>query len=65
MVPKMSMEEIIQVVRDMTQTVRQLYGQDTLVQRHKLRIVITGGGGDYSVAMNVSSVVFGTFFLES
>ena len=64
MVPKLDQKEIIEVIKDMVDTVRQLYGNDVLVKSHKLRILLTGGGGDFSVALNVRHLSFKrTFFL--
>lgn len=64
LVPKLDQNGIIEVIRDMVSTVRQLYGPDVLIKRHKLRILITGGGGDFSVALNVRPNLLLKFVLE-
>lgn len=50
----------------MVDTVRQLHGQDVLVKSHKLRVLLTGGGGDFSVALNVRDLILIEYsYLES
>lgn len=65
--PKLDQNGIIEVIRDMVDTVRQLYGPDVLVKSHKLRILLTGGGGDFSVALNVRHLFYfkNILFVES
>ena len=53
--PKQSEVEIIKIIRDMVATTRDLYGQDVFsVGTHSLQILITGGGGDFSIFLNVN-----------
>jgi branched-subunit amino acid aminotransferase/4-amino-4-deoxychorismate lyase len=44
------------VIKDMFHHARQLHGPDIFLARgHKIRLMLTGGGGDYSVALNKSN----------
>ncbi|TNV77185.1 hypothetical protein FGO68_gene9884 [Halteria grandinella] len=52
--PRLStVDEITAVIREMLETSRQLYGPSVFANDdHKLRLLLTGGGGDFSVALN-------------
>ncbi len=52
-------EDLIDIIKKMIQTAKDIYGKGTLEGSHKLMILLTGGGGDFNVILNV------TFFFES
>lgn len=54
LVPKATDVEIIEIIKDMVETARQLHGADVFNRgEHTLRILLTGGGGDFSPALIV------------
>lgn len=53
--PRLTRDEILSVLKDMIALCRQVYGDAVFSgdNGHKVRVMLTGGGGDFGVAINV------------